>query len=111
VADRRNGLRFEIVGRLRGTLVAEPAVQLHNISLGGVLVEAPWPLSHGSVHTIRLETDKHLATADARVCHVRQQWDTGHFLIGLEFVGADAALTAQLEHYAASQVAGDVDAV
>jgi hypothetical protein len=111
VADRRNGLRFEIVGRLRGTLVAEPAVQLHNISRGGALVEAPWPLSHGSVHTLRLESDTHVGTADARVCHVRQQWDTGRFLIGLEFVGIDAALTEHLERHAASQITGHVDPV
>jgi hypothetical protein len=111
VADRRTGLRFEIMGRLRGTLVAEPAVHLHNISRGGALVEAAWPLPHGSVHTIRLESDRHVSTVDARVCHVRQSWDTGRFFIVLEFVALEPGLVVQLERLVSRQVPVHGDAV
>ena len=105
MADRRNGLRFEIVGRLRGTVVAEPSVRLHNISRGGALVEAPWSLPPDSVHTIRLESDQQVSTVDARVCHVRQTWDTERFLIGLEFVTTDGAAASQIERLVARRSA------
>lgn len=95
--DRRAGLRFEIVGRLRGSLVAEPSLQLLDVSRGGALVEAAWPLPPGSVHTVRLESDHHVSTVDARVCHVRETWNGERFLMGLEFVSLDAPLAEYFE--------------
>jgi c-di-GMP-binding flagellar brake protein YcgR len=101
--DRRSVIRFEIVGRLRGSLAADARVHLQNISRGGALIEAPWPLAQDSVHAIRIDSDEHFATVDARVCHVRQTYTGQQFLIGLEFLSIDEALGQHIERLAARQ--------
>ena len=95
--DRRSSLRFEILGRLRGSLAAEPTVLLRNISPGGALIQTPWALVPTTVHAVRIETDRHLVTIDARVLHVRPGYTGTDYLIGLEFLASDQAAAAQLD--------------
>jgi c-di-GMP-binding flagellar brake protein YcgR len=90
VADRRHCLRFEILGRLRGTLATEASVRLRDLSACGVQIEAPWPLPIDSVHRVRLESDTQLSVLDARVRHVRAISERD-YVIGLEFVTAEPA--------------------
>jgi hypothetical protein len=88
--DRRSGLRYEIVGTLAGSMTVVETLPVRNIGPGGALVEAPWPLPHGSVHLIRLQADSEVTTCEARVRHVRQASDRpGTYLVGLEFVEPD----------------------
>ena len=99
VADRRSNLRFEIVGRLRGTLAVEEAVRVHNVSPGGALVEVSWSPSLDAHYTVHLESDRHLANVEARVCHVRPSALSGsRYLVGLEFlVAATDAAPGEIE--------------
>ena len=97
VSNRRAGLRFEIIGRLRGTVAAEPAVRLINISRGGALIDAPCRLTEHSLCRVRLQSDRHLTTVEARVCHVRQAYPEHRFLIGLEFLSLEEPAAEQIE--------------
>ena len=97
VADRRAQLRFEIVGRLRGTIASHSTVQLRDISRGGALVESPWPLQLDTVHAVRLESHSQFSQVDACVRHVRPAVPgPNHYLIGLEFVSPDAPASQHL---------------
>lgn len=78
-------LRFEIVGRLRGSLATAESVRLVDISPGGALVEVPFPLPVDSQHPVQVVTYDHVAAFEARVRHVRPAFEMGRFLIGLEF--------------------------
>ncbi len=89
VPDRRIRTRFEIVGRLPGTLAAEGQVRLRNASRGGALIETIAPLQRDTVLTVTIESDRRLTTLQARVCHVRPTHLDDGFIVGLEFVGAD----------------------
>jgi PilZ domain len=98
VSDRRAGMRFEIVGRLRGSLATLEPLKVRNIGRGGALIEAPWSLTHDSVHTVRLASDEQLSMFQARVCHIKPAEDMlGRFLIGLEFLGVDQPILDEIE--------------
>ena len=85
MSDRRTSLRFEIVGRLRGSLATAESVRLHDISPGGALVEVPFPLPVDSHHAVQVVTYDHVSALEARVRHVRPAFEMGRFLVGLEF--------------------------
>jgi c-di-GMP-binding flagellar brake protein YcgR len=88
VSDRRTKARFEIVGRLPGTLATERRVQILNLSAFGALIETPTPLQPETEFNIVLESDRHLATLRARVRHVRPTHLDDGYLVGLEFLEA-----------------------
>lgn len=85
MTDRRSSLRFEIVGRLRGSLATSESVRLRDISPGGALVEMPFPLPVDSQQPVQVVTDDHVSALEARVRHVRPAFEMGRFLVGLEF--------------------------
>jgi hypothetical protein len=85
VTDRRITLRFEIVGRLRGSLATAEPVRLHDISPGGALVEVPFPLPVDSQQAVQIVTEDHVSAVGARVRHIRPAFEMGRFLVGLEF--------------------------
>jgi PilZ domain len=89
VPDRRTKARFEIVGRLPGSLATERRVHLHNVSVSGALIETAAPLQPDTIFSVTFESDKHLATLRARVCHVRRTHLDDGYLVGLEFLGAE----------------------
>jgi len=89
VPDRRIKTRFEIVGRLPGTLAAEQPVRLLNVSLTGALIETAAPLQPETMFNVTLESDQQVATIRARVCHVRPTHLDDGYLVGLEFLGAE----------------------
>jgi hypothetical protein len=93
MSDRRQRLRFEIVGRLRGTLVTEERLRVRNVSPAGALIEAPWPLPVDSVHAVRIESDTNVSSVEVRVRHVRAESDDERYLIGLEFLAPERPLT------------------
>jgi hypothetical protein len=95
-------VRFEVVGRLIGSVVATEAVPVRNLGPGGALIEAPWPLPSDTIYTVRLESASHVTTCDARVRHVTRAADRqGTFLIGLEFLRTDPLLLDDLEQFTA----------
>lgn len=87
MSDRRTKSRFEIVGRLPGSLAADRRVQIVNVSLSGALIETPAPLQPETEFNLTLESDRHLATLRARVRHVRPTHFDDGYLVGLEFMG------------------------
>jgi hypothetical protein len=91
VSDRRANVRFEVVGRLAGTLTAERDVVLHDISAGGALIETHWAIPEDSLVVMRLESETHHTTLEGRVCRVRQTLDREAFLVGLRFNAETAA--------------------
>lgn len=86
MSDRRKKARFEIVGRLPGTLATERRVQILNLSASGALIETPTPFQPETEFNIVLESDRHLATLRARVRHVRPTHFDDGYLVGLEFL-------------------------
>jgi len=98
VPDRRIKARFEIVGRLPGTLANERPVRLLNVSLAGALIETAAPLQPETIFNVTLESHHHLATIRARVCHVRSTHLDDGYLVGLEFLGAEPEDLARLIH-------------
>ena len=58
VGDRRDGVRFEVVGSFMGTFQAtEASTRLIDLSEYGALFEAPLPLAVASVHSVCLSVD------------------------------------------------------
>jgi c-di-GMP-binding flagellar brake protein YcgR len=98
VPDRRAKTRFEIVGRLPGTLAAERPVRLLDVSLTGALIETDAPLQPETTFNVTLETDQQVATIRARVCHVRRTHLDDGYLVGLEFLGAEPNEMERLLH-------------
>ena len=99
MSDRREQPRFEIIGRLRGSVATAEPVRVLNVSTGGALVEAPWTLPLESVVTIRMRSGAAQHDARVRVRHVRPSWDDGKgFLVGLEFVAGESASHEGPEH-------------
>ena len=88
MSDRRTKARFEVVGRLPGSLATERRVPVLNVSLSGALIETSAPLQPETEFNITLESDRHLATLRARVRHVRPTHFNDGYLVGLEFVDA-----------------------
>ena len=85
MTDRRLTLRFEIVGRLRGSIATAEPVRLHDISPGGALVEVPFSLPVDSQQGVQVVTEDHVSAIEARVRHVRPAFEMGRYLVGLEF--------------------------
>lgn len=86
MTDRRASLRFEIVGRLRGSLATAQPGRVHDVSPGGALVEMSYPLSVDSQQAVQLSHRGHVSSLDVRVRHVRPAIEPGRYLVGLEFL-------------------------
>ncbi len=91
MADRRTTKRFEIVGRLPGTLAAARQVRVRDISPGGALVETALTLRRDDTLNVSLDSDERSLTFRARVCYVRPASELGRYLVGLEFLGTSTA--------------------
>jgi hypothetical protein len=93
LGDRRNRVRYEIVGQLWGSLETFEPMELHNISQGGALVESRVPLTPDSVQRLRLTAQDQLLDLQARVAHVHQRQDVTapeNYLVGMQFLGLPA---------------------
>lgn len=88
LGDRRNRVRYEIVGQLWGSLETFEPLEVHNVSRGGALVETRVPLNSDSVQRLRLSTPNETADIQARIAHVGQRQDVmapENYLIGVQF--------------------------
>jgi PilZ domain len=103
VADRRQRVRFEIVGRLPGSITTDASVEVANLGRGGALVVSAWPLNVDGQLTVRLGTDDDFSTLQALVRHVRRIPGREGYLIGLEFTNAEPRATALLEKIVRSE--------
>lgn len=104
--DRRRHDRLEVVGDLRATFGAAPLLRMWNIGLGGALVESEQPLPLLAVYEARLAVDNDEADVHVRIRHVRRQEGTsGHFVMGVEFLGLSAAAVSIVQRL--MMLAGD----
>jgi hypothetical protein len=89
LGDRRNRVRYEIVGQLWGSLETLEPMELHNISQGGALVETRLALTPDSVQRLRLTSPDHMLDMQARVAHVSPRQDVTaaeNYLVGMQFL-------------------------
>jgi hypothetical protein len=100
VHDRRAGTRFEIVGRLPGTVETVGVLRVRNIAEGGALVEAPWPLPANSQHSARLGLSSGTFNVQVEVCHVTAAPHASaadRYSIGFHFLELDGRIRTLIE--------------
>jgi hypothetical protein len=88
--DRRGAPRFEILGSLKGTLVATGILPVRDLSRGGALIESPRPLPLNSIRVLRLESPGGAAVVRGRVVRTSPSPDA-EYMVAFEFVAPDAA--------------------
>jgi len=100
LGDRRGHLRFDVTGHLWASISATADVTLRNITTRGALVEAPasrlWQTLRTLTIGLRADLDvtgivKHISGAPT---------ESGHLLIGLEFVHVSPEALVELERLA-----------
>ena len=96
--DRRAFPRFEIVGGLWGTFEMVVALNVINISHGGVLVACPVQLERDSVHRLTMRRGDLQTAVDVRVCHAEETAGDGGsgYVMGCEFLSRTSAMEALL---------------
>ena len=108
LADRRLASRFEIVGQQRGTLDALEPLRVRNLSLEGMLLEAPNPLAVGSIHEFQLIDGAASVRVRAAVRHLsplRQSSAGRYFLVGLELLNLDTRSSVVIHRWLDEQPA------
>lgn len=98
--DRRRDLRYEIVGRLAGSLEAIETLPIVNVSRGGVCVRSARPLPVESTNPARLVIEDHVFDFHVRVRHVREaepREAAECCQMGLEFVGVAPDVLDRIE--------------
>lgn len=107
VGDRRNGVRFEVVGSFMGSFQATAAsTRLIDLSECGALFEAHLPLAVASIHSVCVSVDGLTTSTEAKVRHVRLIRDGAHeiFRIGVEFLESSTTFLSAVERLMQSRV-------
>jgi PilZ domain-containing protein len=105
MGDRRIRPRFDIVGDLWGTLETVLRLPLKNVSRGGALVQSHVPLPSQSIHRLAFQSGGQDLSVPVRVSHVDTQVSADGertYLIGVEFLAAQAALLELVELWLAA---------
>jgi hypothetical protein len=100
LGDRRAAVRFELGGRLWGTLETMEPLPVRNVGRGGLLVESPAPLEIDSVHRVQLVLSGRESIAEARVRHVTGIHDVvggSRYLVGFQFVTVEESALAEID--------------
>jgi hypothetical protein len=85
---------------------------LRNIGPGGALIESNVPLPADSVHRLTFRVDRQDAAAEVRVRYVKPTISAEGeltYLIGVEFLNVQPALSGQVERWMAAN-GGDIAA-
>jgi hypothetical protein len=100
--DRRNGIRFEVIGSLPARVTIPRRLVVLNLSCGGLLVESPVPLPE-SVQTIQITSGDATVVLQARV--LRTTPSAGRaFTVAMTFVDPEAAPLAQLRQIMGAEI-------
>jgi len=89
IGDRRNYLRFDVLGTLSASLFATETLRVMNLGVSGALVEATRPLQADADYPMRFVIDSHVSDVTVRIRRVTEiSRDTAAamYLIGLEFL-------------------------
>jgi hypothetical protein len=98
-ADRRARVRYDVVGKLEGTLERSETARLVNINRTGALVETTRPIAVGTIQTIQMTFDGWPTRVNSRVRHlarIGQTPDSGPYAVGVEFLSPPDALVASI---------------
>ncbi len=107
LGDRRQAVRFEIIGELWGTVTTTHTLPLVNLSDGGVLIESARPLPVGSVQRSRLAFDFGASDiVETVVKHVKPA-AAGRYLVGMAFVDLSAEARARIDAFITSRGTAD----
>ena len=93
---RRQHLRFEVMGKMAGSVVSSETLQLVNVGTSGALVESALPLPANAELRMQLVLETHVSDATVkirRVTEIRHGSGAVRYRIGLEFL----ALSAEAE--------------
>ena len=93
---RRQTLRFEVFGRMAGSVASMETLQLVNLGTSGALVEGALPLPPNAEFKMQLVLDSHVSETTVkirRVSEIRRDNGALRYRIGLEFL----ALSAEAE--------------
>jgi hypothetical protein len=96
LGDRRGPIRFEVVGKLLGTLETVETGRIINISATGALVEMPGPVAVGSVHAIYLNLDGQPQRVTVRVRRMAPPMTHDRYAVGVEFLSPSRSFTESL---------------
>jgi hypothetical protein len=89
IGDRRDYLRFDVLGTLPGSLFATETLRVINLGISGALVEAARPLQADADYPMRFVIDSHVSDVTVRirrVTEISRDTATAMYLIGLEFL-------------------------
>ena len=105
--DRRRHVRFEIVGRLVGSLEVVETLPIVNLSRGGACVRSARPLPTGSTSAARLVVEDQVFDLHVRVRHAQvaeASESGGECLLGLEFIGVTLGPLDEIERTEANRL-------
>ena len=86
---RRKAVRFEVLGRIAGTVASMETLQLVNLGASGALVESALPLPPNAEFRMQLVLDGHVSETTVkirRVFETRREDGALRYHIGLEFL-------------------------
>jgi hypothetical protein len=88
LGDRRDAMRFEIIGHLWGSLDTINRLRLRNLARGGALVETLVPPDPDAFRLLRLGVEGTVHDVEVRVRHVTPQRTASgdRYFVGLEFI-------------------------
>jgi hypothetical protein len=89
IGDRREHLRFEVIGALTASLLSTETLRVLNLGPTGALVEGAVALQANAEYAMRLILESHISEVQVRVrriTEVGQDPATMRYLIGLEFL-------------------------
>jgi hypothetical protein len=84
-ADRRQHVRFEVVGVLRGSLEVQEAPRVMDISPTGALIETATPIVTGTIRPMELIIDGQAVRVTMCARHLARL-PHGPYAVGVEFV-------------------------
>jgi hypothetical protein len=101
MSDRRQDIRYDVVGALWGQLELHEEARLRNVSVSGALLECPMAAALDSTQTVQVSVEGEPVAVEARVRHVTPLTADrpSAFLIGLEFVSLPTSVLQSIEQF------------
>lgn len=99
---RRQAVRFEVLGRMAGSVASMETLQLVNLGMSGALVESALPLPPNAEFKMQLVLDGHVSEATVkirRINEIRRENGSLRYRIGLEFLALSAEAEEAIQQF------------